>query len=89
MTKTKKLPMRMAMRVEGDKWNAYIAHPDTMKGAIWIGSIAMRFVENNPERKQAFIDIMAGALSEMIAGLLGRTPSWETQTAPEHERTKE
>jgi hypothetical protein len=29
-----KLPMRLALRQEGDKWNAYITTLGTMEGAI-------------------------------------------------------
>src|SRR5215831_1394150 len=51
----RELPMRLALRTEGDKWNAYISKPDTMDGAIWVGSIAMRFVEGHQKRRDAFI----------------------------------
>jgi hypothetical protein len=51
-------PFRLALRVEGDKWNAYLAKPDTMQDAMWIGSILLKFVENNEHRKQTFIALM-------------------------------
>ena len=36
---------RLAMRVEGELWSAYYAMPNTMEGAVFLGSIAMRFSE--------------------------------------------
>jgi len=82
--------LRLAMRVEGNKWNAYIAKGDTMDGAIWVGSIALRFVENNPQRKQAFIDLMTGAMTEVIEMFFGVKPDkWEQRPAPERDRSGE
>jgi hypothetical protein len=84
---TGQTPFRLAMRVEGRNWCAYITKPDTMQGAIFLGSIAMRFVEDNKERKQAFIDLMTGALGEMVEELFGQVPAWEQKPAPESERS--
>lgn len=87
---TKNLPMRLAMRVEGRNWNAYIAKPDTMDGAIWIASIAMKFVENNKQRRDAFLALMQSAVGEALEEIVGTKPTWnEPMEAPEHERTKE
>lgn len=79
---------RLAMRHEGNFWNAYYAMPDTMDGAILLGSIAMRFVENNQERKTAFILFMREALSDIIEDELGQRPTFPEgpQSAPEHEK---
>lgn len=83
-------PLRLAMRVEGHIWNAYAAKLDTMQDAIWIGSIAMRFVENNEDRKRAFLNMMQDALGDVLKELFGTRPTWnEPIGAPEHERTKE
>jgi hypothetical protein len=80
---------RLAMRHEGDKWNAYVAKPDTMDGAIWIGSIAMRFVEHDKLRKDAFLAIMRNALADLAEEMTGGKIGWnDPVTAPEHERTK-
>jgi hypothetical protein len=80
---------RLAMRDEGSLWVAYYALPDTMKGAIFLGSIAMRFVVNAPERKAAFMGIMRDAVSDIIEETTGRRPTWPDgpRTAPEHERS--
>lgn len=79
---------RLALRHEGNSWNAYYAMPDTMEGAIWLGSIAMRFVDDNPERKAAFIGLMREGVSDLIEEKVGVRPTWPEglQAAPEHER---
>jgi len=69
MSKRVEIPVRLAMRKEGDKWNAYVAKKDTMEGAIWVGSIALRFVEDK-KRRDAFIELMSSALGEVIKELL-------------------
>ena len=78
---------RLAMRHEGANWNAYYALPGTMDGAIFLGSIAMRFVEN-VERKNAFMDMMREAVADLIEEQTGQRPTWPegAQPAPEHER---
>ena len=79
---------RLAMRHEGANWNAYYAMPGTMEGAIPLGSIAMRFVEGKPERKEAFMEMMKEAVSDLIEELTGHRPTWPegAHAAPEHER---
>jgi hypothetical protein len=84
------MTVRLALRVEGDKWNAYVAKADTMEGAIWVGSIAMAFVAGNKKRKRAFIELMTDAMSDIIKNDLGlKVDHWKEQKAPEHERSKE
>jgi hypothetical protein len=78
---------RLSLRVEGNNWNAYYAMPDTMEGALWLGSIAMAFVRDHPVRKQAFMDIMRDAVGDIIEQETGVRPTWGgEQGAPEHER---
>lgn len=78
---------RLAMRVEGDKWNAYYAMPDTLVGAIFLGSIPMKFVENN-ERRHAFISLMRDCVADIIEEVTGERPTWTGEIpAPEHERS--
>lgn len=77
---------RLAMRHEGEWWNAYYAKPGTMEGAILLGTIAVRFVQTQ-ERRDAFIAIMRDAVGEVIAECAGAAPTWtEPQPAPESER---
>lgn len=82
--------LRIAFRSEGHMWNAYAAKSDTMKDAIWLGSIAMRFVENNEPRKRAFMEIMKGAFADALKEITGGTVvDWSESPGPAHERTKE
>jgi hypothetical protein len=66
---------RLAMREEGDDWKAYYAMPETMKGAIFLGSIKMRFVVVE-ERKKAFMDLMREAVADLIEEKMGIRPVW-------------
>lgn len=78
---------RLAMRHEGQWWNAYYALPGTMEGALLLGSIAMRFVDNEA-RRTAFMDLMREAVGDVIQEKTGQRPTWPNgpQAAPEHER---
>lgn len=79
---------RLALREEGENWVAYYAVPDSMKNAIFLGSIRMGAVVANPERKQAFMDLMRNVVSDLIEETTGIRPQWGgPQTAPEHERS--
>lgn len=76
------------MREEGETWNAYYAMPDTIVGAIFLGSIRMGAVRANPERKQAFMDMMRDIVSDIIEAKTGTRPTWGgPERAPEHERS--
>lgn len=87
MAESKTLPIRLAMRVEGDWWVAYMAQMETMEGAKRLGSILMGIVENNPECKQAFMSLMQSAMSDAIKHVFHQTPDWNApQAAPEVER---
>ena len=74
---------RIAMRAEGDRWTAYYAKPDTMDGALWLASIRLSLVDN-PENKQAFIDLLTTALAKLVPANIER---WTQQQAPESERS--
>ncbi len=79
---------RLAMRHEGANWNAYYALPDSMAGAILLGSIAMQFVAHSPERKEAFIGLMREAVADILEEFTGHRPTFPDgpQPAPQHER---
>jgi hypothetical protein len=75
--------MRLALRKEGTSWNAYVAQPNTMEGAIWIGSIAIRFVEDE-RRKEAMTD----TLNDVVKEVCGVAPTqWKRETPPERDRS--
>ena len=79
---------RLAMRHEGENWNAYYARPDTMQEPVFLGSIRMGAVVNNAARKQAFIEMMRDVVSDLIEDATGMRPVWnEPRPAPEHERS--
>jgi len=80
---------RLAMRVEGDNWNAYYAMTNTMEGALFLGSIRMAFVQD-ASRKAVFMGLMRDSVSSILEGVVGAKPEWKDPVkAPEHERTKE
>lgn len=78
---------RLAMRRERELWCAYYAMPDTMDNAIFLGSIRMGAIVDNPERKQAFMNMMRDALAEIFAAKGHDVAAWDMHKAPEHERT--
>jgi hypothetical protein len=79
---------RLAMREEGTLWVAYYAMPDTMEGALFLGSVRMNFVRGHPDRRTAFIALMREAVGDIIEEKMGIQPEWPEgeQPAPEHER---
>ena len=78
-----KLPIRLAMRVEGDWWVAYMAQAETMEGAHRLGSILMTIVENNQDREHTFIALMQSAMTDAITDATGIVPEWDS--APDAE----
>jgi hypothetical protein len=78
---------RLALRQEKDLWVAYYAHPDTMELAVFLGSIAIAFVDGKPERKDAFIGLMREAVADILQGITGTRPTWGgLVNAPEKDR---
>ena len=77
---------RVAMRAEGEMWNAYYALPDSMSDAIPLGSIRLASVRDNPARKQAFIEMMREIVGDILEEQTGVRPTWDIKPAPEHER---
>jgi hypothetical protein len=80
---------RLALRHEGGFWNAYYALPYSMNEAAPLGSIAMAFVADKEDRKQAFMDLMRECVADIIEQETGTRPTWPDgpQAAPEHERS--
>ena len=78
---------RLAMRVEGDFWNAYYALEQTMDGAILLGSIRMAAVRNNEKRRVAFMAMVREMAGDILEDKVGAPVTWnEPERAPEHER---
>ena len=79
---------RLAMRHEGENWNAYYALPDSMEAPVFLGSICMGAITANAQRKQAFMDMMRDIVSDLIEAKTGVRPTWGgPHSAPEHERS--
>lgn len=79
---------RLAMRHEGELWNAYYALPDSMEAPVFLGSIRMGAVVDNPRRKDAFMLMMRDIVSDLIEARTGIRLTWGgPHTAPEHERS--
>ncbi len=79
---------RLAMRQEGANWVAYYAMPSMMEGALFLGSIRMKFVADRRDRMTAFMDFMREAVGDIIEEETGVRPVWGgPQTAPESERS--
>jgi hypothetical protein len=79
---------RLALRHEGSMWNAYYALPDTMDGAVFLGSIQIAFVQNEA-RKKAFMALMQEAVGDILGETIGARLTWPgPQPGPEHERPR-
>lgn len=77
---------RLAMRHEGTFWNAYYALPDSMEGAIYLGSLHMRFATQDQKREK-FLNLMRDCVADLIEETFGHRPTWGSeQSAPESER---
>ena len=78
---------RLAMREEGNYWNAYYAMNDTMEGAVHLGSIKMNLVRQSAAVRDSFMALMRAALGNVLNGATGAPVIWnEPEKAPEHER---
>lgn len=79
---------RLAFREEGRNWVAYYATTDSMVGAIFLGSIAMKLVQNK-KRRNEFIELMKHCFADAAEELFGSRPVWrKPRPAPEHERSR-
>lgn len=80
-------PFRLAFRGEGMFWNAYVAKPNSMEGAILIGSIAGRVIEVNEAIRKEFIALMQAAVAETLQQIGESGVQWgqpEVITEAEH-----
>ena len=78
---------RLALRHEGQWWNAYWARSQTsMEGAVLLGSIRINLATGAAKRQ--FMGAMQEALNNAYQDVLGEKPAWsKPHTAPEHERS--
>lgn len=87
MNDTRKLPVRLALRIEGEWWVAYLAHAQTMAGSREIGRILVDIVTASEERKAQFKELMEECMADGVERLTGVRPEIETEQAPESERS--
>lgn len=86
--KTRKMPIRLALRHEGHFWNAYMAMTDSMENAKLIGSIAMGAVTKDVELRDRFKQLMMDVLQLAIVEVTGVEPDeWTEQPAPDKDRS--
>lgn len=87
MTALRKAPVRLALRREGEYVNAYVAHTDTMDGAMHLGSLHGTLAENS-DLWEAWKGLMTQAMSHLIERALGIKPdAMIERPAPESERS--
>lgn len=87
---TKKVEIgRLALRAEGEWWNAYWApRQDTMDDAQLLGSLRLNLATDDFEVKQGFIDLMTKAFGNVVIDVTGQRPAWGApEPAPERERS--
>jgi hypothetical protein len=77
---------RLAMRHEGEHWNAYYALPDSMDGAIFLGSIKIAAARRNEDIKERFMNLMWEVVADILEEKIGTRPEAIVQLAPDHER---
>ena len=78
-------PIRLAFRVEGSWWVAYLAQVDTMEGAVEMGRILVT-ASQTVVVHEGFKALMRQVLTEQL-GAIGVPPlSWEETTGPASER---
>lgn len=87
MNEMRKLPVRLALRTEGQWWVAYLAHAHTMAGSREIGRILLDIATTSAERKAQFKELMEGCMADGIEALTGARPEMQTEDAPESERS--
>lgn len=76
---------RLALRIEGEFWNAYYAMPETMDDAVLLGSIRMT-IAMDPRRKAQFMALASEVVADLVEEATGTRPRMITERAPEHER---
>ncbi len=80
-------PFRIAMRVEGEMWNAYLACHDSMDDAFLLGSIRIAAVDQDEALKELFIDLMKKVFENALAHVSDfKVLHYDIEPAPEHEK---
>jgi len=83
-----KIPLRIALRVEGRWWIAYLAKPRGMEDALEIARVLIRPARENPAIKQAFIDLSKLIIDDATRATGLTIEGWNPpEVAPEDERS--
>lgn len=76
---------RMALRVEGEWWVAYLARMGTMEGAIELGRIRLTVAQLAVVKEQ-FQSLMTVAFRTMLEMQGHKVERFDVARAPEHEK---
>lgn len=80
-------PLRLALRVEGNWWVAYIATTENMEGAIELARIRLGALKDVAGGTDRWKSLMVDILGTQLKGI-GLPPiSWDEHAAPESERS--
>lgn len=81
---------RLAIREIRDEVRFYYAMPDTMKGAILLGTVKANIMRRDRRRFDALLSLYRAAVADFLEDATGHRPTFnDPQRAPEHERGKE
>jgi hypothetical protein len=81
------MAMRLAIREEGEFVNAYHAAPNTMEGAMLVGSIRAAILRQHRDIWQDWKNLMTRAYQVVIHDVTGIHAEMNEQAAPEHEKS--
>jgi hypothetical protein len=79
------LPVRLAIRREGDVVKAYLAKKDSMEGAMLLATLNEKMAQNE-ELFRAWKDVMIRAVEIMVENTFDETPEMIERPAPGEER---
>lgn len=85
MAEKQEMPFRIALRQEGDMWNAYLA-PEGVDNWLLLGSIRLSVVMKNRRAKDAFMKLMEDLVADVIEEVVGMRPDMVVRDAPPEER---
>lgn len=83
--RTIRAPFRLALRLEGNWYNAYFAKHGTMEGSELLGSVALRLVENAACRHK-WQQCMSDLFEQIIRDTGLTVDHMIKEDAPPHER---
>lgn len=65
--------LRLALRLEGEDgcdWNAYIAEPDTMEGAVLVATVKRVFLDGHDDLRIKFVAIFQELTKRFVQSTL-------------------